>query len=94
MVAKKIESLEGVGTSTKAFHEKALTVPHIRIVPHRKKRRKQSFRQIAVKGITFGAFLTNLYAIMLMEFHPQIGVPLFGVTFLYELAFLKSNGGL
>lgn len=94
MAAKKIESLEGVGTSTKAFREETLTVSHIRIIPHRKRKRKQSFRQIAVKGITFGAFLTNLYAIMLMEFHPQIGVPLFGVTFLYELAFLKSNGGL
>lgn len=79
-----------VGTNAKAYEEKA---PHIKIVTHRKKKRK-SFRVIAVKGLTIGAFLTNLYGIMLMEFHPQIGIPVWGITFLYILAFLKANGGL
>lgn len=73
----------------KAYEE----VPHIRIVPHRKRKRK-SFRAAAVKGLTIGAFLINIYSIMLMEFHPQIGLSIFGITFLYELAFLKANGGL
>lgn len=78
-----------VGTEAEAYEE----IPHIRIV-HRPAKKRKSFRQIAVKGLTIGIFLVNLYAIMLMEFHPQIGVPLWGVTFLYILAFLKANGGL
>lgn len=90
VTAVKKESQAGSGDQRKASFEARTS---IRIVPHRRKKRK-SFRIIAVKGLTFGAFLTNLYAVMLLEFHPAIGVPLWGATFLYILAFLKSNGGL
>lgn len=85
ITAVKKESQAGVGTQSKASS--------IRIVQHPIRKRK-SFRKIWVKALTIGAFLTNLYGIMLMEFHPQIGVPLWGITFLYILAFLKANGGL
>ena len=68
--------------------------PHIRIVQHvPKKCKRYCFHRFAVKAITVTAFLINIYSIMLMEFHPRYGLSLFGITFLYEIAFVKANGG-